>query len=438
MKDRAPFHAASAAQTVESHGNAVEATPRARKVAAPAAGLAVPAILHRRGRGSVRRNRMGGARGRHRQRARRRGVRAARRRDSQELVAAGHQHRGVEVFPRSARIAGARAQRQAADRPRRQHDYRVGAHAALLRHRRGSARVQRRPEAHPRLPEGGVQQSGLVQLRLRESAAVLRLLHQLGQRHDGFDPDVGADRGDAVQVRIGHRHEPVADSLLARAAGRRRHGLGSGLLHEGLRRVRRRHQVGRQDAARGEDGDPRRRPSRHRGLHQLQGRRREEGVGADRRRLRRIVHRSGLLVDLLPELEQQRARHRRLHARGAGRRELGDARGHQRRGDGYLQGARSDAPDRRRHAHLRRPGHAVRHDDQRVAHLLEHGSHLRQQSVLGVHVPQRFGVQPGVDQPDEVRQGRRRVRRRRLQGRDPHADHGAGDHRRQRELSDRR
>ena len=46
-----------------------------------------------------------------------------------------------------------------------------------------------------------------------------------------------------------------------------------------------RHQVGRQDAPRGEDGDPQRRPSGHRRFHQLQGRGREEGVGADRRRL---------------------------------------------------------------------------------------------------------------------------------------------------------
>ena len=36
--------------------------------------------------------------------------------------------------------------------------------------------------------------------------------------------------------------------------------------------------------------------------------------------------------------------------------------GARRRGDGHLQGARSDAAHRRRHARLRRPGHAVRHD----------------------------------------------------------------------------
>ena len=39
-----------------------------------------------------------------------------------------------------------------------------------------------------RLSEGLVQQPGLVQLRLREGAAVLGLLHQLGAGHDGVDP----------------------------------------------------------------------------------------------------------------------------------------------------------------------------------------------------------------------------------------------------------
>ena len=130
------------------------------------------------------------------------------------LVAAGDQHRRLQVFPRADRHAGARAQRQAAHRPRGRHDHRVGARAEVFRERRGPAGVQRRSEAHPRVSEGGVQQPGLVQLRVREGAAVLGLLHQLGPGHDGLDPDAGADRGDAVQVRIGHRHQPVADPLV--------------------------------------------------------------------------------------------------------------------------------------------------------------------------------------------------------------------------------
>ena len=42
--------------------------------------------------------------------------------------------------------------------------------------------------------------------------------------------------------------------------------------------------------------------------------------------------------------------------------------------------------------------------------------HQRLQPVLRVHVPRRHGLQPGVAEPDDVRQARRRVRRRRLQG----------------------
>jgi hypothetical protein len=41
---------------------------------------------------------------------------------------------------------------------------------------------------------------------------------------------------------------------------------------------------------------------------------REEGLGADRRRLRRLVRRRRLQLHLLPERQQLRPRHRRLHA----------------------------------------------------------------------------------------------------------------------------
>ena len=75
---------------------------------------------------------------------------------------------------------------------------------------------------------------------------------------------------------------------------------------------------GRQDAARGEDGDPQRRASGRRGVHRLQAERGEEGLGADRRRLRReLQRRRGVRIGLLPELEQLRARDRCLHG-GAG------------------------------------------------------------------------------------------------------------------------
>ena len=81
---------------------------------------------------------------------------------------------------------------------------------------------------------------------------------------------------------------------------------------------------------------------------------------------------------------------------------------------------------------LRRPGHPVRHDHQRVAHLGEHGPDPRVQPVLRVHVPQRHRVQPGLAQPHEVRRRGRRVRRRGLPLRGQGDDHRPGDPRRQR------
>ena len=87
---------------------------------------------------------------------------------------------------------------------------------------------------------------------------------------------------------------------------------------------------------------------------------------------------------------------------------------------------------------LRRSGHAVRHDDERLAHVPEHGAHQRVEPVLGVHVPRRLGVQPGVDQPDEVRRRPGRVRRREVRRRLPQPDHRAGDPGRQLQLSDAR
>ena len=94
---------------------------------APRTRARVPSLFHAAWRRSVRRGRMGDPLGRDRQREGQGRLRAARRRDPEVLVAAGDQHRRLEVLPRPDRDAGARAQRQAADRPRRRHDHAVGA-----------------------------------------------------------------------------------------------------------------------------------------------------------------------------------------------------------------------------------------------------------------------------------------------------------------------
>ena len=148
----------------------------------------VPAVLLDRRRRSVRPSRMGIARRDHRQRKGHRCLRTTRGGNAEVLVATGDQHRCLKIFPGARRIARARTLGQAAHRPRRQHDHRLGAQAEVLRVGSGAVGVQRRSEVPARAPEGGVQQPGLVQLRLRKGAAVLGVLHQLRRRHDGVDP----------------------------------------------------------------------------------------------------------------------------------------------------------------------------------------------------------------------------------------------------------
>ena len=78
-----------------------------------------------------------------------------------------------------------------------------------------------------------------------------------------------------------------------RAAEGRRHRVGPGQLHARRRRLGRHHQVGGQDPPRRQDGHPRRRPPRHRGVHLVQGHRGAQGARPARRRLRHGPRRHG-------------------------------------------------------------------------------------------------------------------------------------------------
>ena len=72
-----------------------------------------------------------------------------------------------------------------------------------------------------------------------------------------------------------------------------------------------------------------------------------------------------------------------------------------------LPGARPDEPDRRGRLAVRRSGRPVRHDHQPLAHLPRVGADQRLEPVLGVHARRRLGLQPRLDQPDEVPPRRR-------------------------------
>ena len=90
--------------------------------------------------------------------------------------------------------------------------------------------------------------------------------------------------------------------------------------------------------------------------------------------------------------------------------------------------------DFRSHLALRRSRHAVRHHRQPLAHLEEHGENQRQQPLQRIHVPGRFGLQPGQPESAEVR-SQRHLRRRSLPSRRRRPDHRAGNPGRQRRIS---
>jgi hypothetical protein len=93
--------------------------------------------------------------------------------------------------------------------------YAWGQGGRLLRLREGRVGVPRRAGAPAAAPEDGLQLAGLVQRRRRGATPVLGLLHQRRRRLDGRDPRAGQDRGHALQVRLGHRLEPVQPALVA-------------------------------------------------------------------------------------------------------------------------------------------------------------------------------------------------------------------------------
>ena len=392
---------------------------------------------HHRRRPPIRPGRMGASRRDHR-RPRQPGVRAAGGRIPEELVPERDQHRRPEVLPRQARIARARAVREADDLPGRGNDRGLGTGRRLLRDGRRRRRLRGRADPHPAPPAGRVQQPGLVQRRVRGPSTVLGLLHPQRPGHDGVDPRLEHQGGDDLPGRVGVGDQPLAHPLLGRAPLQGWAGLRPGQLHARRRRVGRHHQVRRQDPAGGQDGRARRRPSRHRGLHLVQGARGGEGGRAARRRLRHAPGQRLLPFDPVPERQQLRPGDGRVHGGRRGGRRLGPDGPHDRRGAEDAPVPRPHAPDRRRSLALRRSGRSIRHHDQPLAHLPGVGADQRVEPVLGVHARGRFGVQPRLDQPDEVPQRGRELRRRGLLPRRGRRLLCPGDRRGPLELPDRR
>ena len=117
---------------------------------------------------------------------------------------------------------------------------------------------------------------------------------------------------------------------------------------------------------------------------------------------------------LRPEFQQHRAGDRRLPQSRRGRPQLGFVLAHQtreNRKDG--EGTRSVGEDRPRRLGERRSRPAIPHHHQRLAHLRGIGANPRLQSVLGIHVPRRHGLQSRLAEPALVPRPHRSLPRKR-------------------------
>ncbi len=265
-----------------------------------------------------------------------------------------------------------------------------------------------------------------------------RLLHPLDRRLDGVDPRLDPARGDHLPRRLGIRPQPLATALVERAAVEGRLCVGPGELHARRRRIRGDDQVRRQDAARGEDGRARRRSPGRRGVHLVQGQGGAQGARPRAGGLRHVAELAGLGLDPVPEREQLGPCHRSVHGGGHRGQGVEPHRPHRRLGRRDHRRPRPPPADRRGGVGVRRPGRAVRHHDQLLAHASEHRPHQRVEPVLGVHVGRRLRVQPRVAEPHEVPPRGRRVRRRGVRARRRRRLPRAGDRRRLLVLSDAR
>ena len=283
--------------------------------------------------------------------------------------------------------------------------------------------VRARAHLAARAPVLLLQLSRLVQRRHPVPAAGVRLLHPRRRRLDGLDPQLVQGGGLHLQGRLRRRPEPLPDPLLEGAAVLRWHGLRPGLLHARGRRLRGHDQVRRRHPSRGQDGRPRRRPPRHRGIRRDQG---------QARRTIRGLRDAGFDMDLggpdITSVQYQNANNSvRVTDEFMRAVEEGTEFGLRARGTGEVietvdarscspRSARPPGPAPTRVCSTTTPSTTGTPTPRRADHRVE--------PVLGVHVAGQLLVQPRVAEPVEVPQGRRHLRRRTVR------PGGRGDHHR--------
>ena len=169
-----------------------------------------PPPLHHRGRPPLRRAHVGAARradhelpGRHGR------LRAARRRVPHHLVAQRHQHRRPEVLPRHPRHRRARVVAAPGDRPGRRHDHPVGPRGRLLR-RRDRGRTYNAELKHLLVTQKAAFNSpvwfniGVPGVPQQASACFILSVDDT----DGLDPQLVRRGGHDLQGRLRLGHQP--------------------------------------------------------------------------------------------------------------------------------------------------------------------------------------------------------------------------------------
>jgi len=91
------------------------------------------------------------------------------------------------------------------DRPGGDRAHPWGRGAEVFRARRRSAGVQRRPQAHPRLPESGIQQPVWFNCGFEQAPHARLFINSVQDTMDSI-LTLARTEGMPVQVRVGHRH----------------------------------------------------------------------------------------------------------------------------------------------------------------------------------------------------------------------------------------
>ena len=275
-------------------------TGRASRAGAPRAHLRAP--LDPPGRPSLRRDHLGAPDRRHPERDGQERLRAEGRRGPQLLEPARDQRRRQQVLPRPHRHARARDQRQASSSTVSSTRSPPGRRPSATSRPTRTSQTFKAELTHLLVHQKMAFNSPVwfnvgIEARPQCSACFINSVQ------DNMGSIMDLAKTEAMLFKYGSGAGVNLSTIRGSqgADGRRRHRVGPGQLHEGLRRVRGRHQVGRQDPPRGQDGHPRRRSSGRPRLHRFQGERGEEGLGAHRAGLRPQLHRRGLRLGLLPE-----------------------------------------------------------------------------------------------------------------------------------------